>query len=114
MEIVIYFIFAIVITITILTFKDWLLVSRKLKRMRKKHIEKLYRVKDMGEMFINVLSILYVPLVLDMLTAEQVKPIVSIVGTIMVAVLVIWLNCRIYMYNVKIRELENEKELYND
>ena len=98
-----------VIVILFLTFKDWIIVSRKIKRMRINNIEKLYRVRDMGETFLNVLSVLYVPLVLDALTAEGVVPIVSIVGTVMVGVLVIWLNCRIYMYKAKIRALKEQQ-----
>ncbi len=111
MKIIIYSSFIMVILISILTFKDWLLVSRKLKRMRIKSIEKLYKVKDMGETFSNILSVIFIPFVLDALSTEGVAPVVSVAGTAMVGILVIWINCRLYMYKVKIRDLEKQGDI---
>jgi len=111
MKIIIYISFVMVVLISILTFKDWLVVSRKLKRMRIKNIEKLYKVKDMGETFSNILTILFVPFVLDALSTEGIVPVVSVAGTAMVGILVIWINCRLYMYKVKIRDLEKQGDI---
>lgn len=89
---------------------DYIVQIREINKINYENFEKklleLYRRKERGERFLNVLGVMYVPVVIGMLQSNKVALDLKIVFFLMVTAIIIALNCRIYRYVIRIKQLE--------
>lgn len=102
----------LVIMICVLCF-DYILHIRKIYKIDGEELDnkilKLCENKEKGERLLNVLGVMYVPVVLGMLE-ESFNVWVNIIIFLMVTVVYVALNCRIYKYTIRIKKLELEQQ----
>lgn len=101
----------LVILICVLCF-DYILHIRKIYKIDGEELDnkilKLCENKEKGERLLNVLGVMYVPVVLGMLE-ESFNVWENIIIFLMVTVVFVALNCRIYKYTIRIKKLELEQ-----
>ena len=82
---------------------DYLQHVRKLSKMTK---DKVSRSINMGESLMNVLGVIYVPTIFMCISSEGMESCEKNIIVFAVAGIVVELNCRIYKYKEKLRNLE--------
>ena len=82
---------------------DYLQHVRKLSKMTK---DKVSRLINMGESLMNVLGVIYEPTIFMCISSEGMESCEKNIIVFAVAGIVVELNCRIYKYKEKLRNLE--------
>ena len=100
-----------VVIVLVLGIFCWL-YCRKAKRsiagMKKEQLEAVYRKKDKGEALHNILSTVYLSTIFFLLNYESITMQMVISTVICMLFIFVALNVKLYMYKLKIRELEKE------
>lgn len=102
----------LIIMICVLCF-DYILHIRKIYKIDGEELDnkifKLCENKEKGERLLNILGVMYVPVVLGML--EELSNVwVNIIIFLMVTAVFVALNCKIYKYTIRIKKLELEQQ----
>lgn len=89
---------------------DYILQIRKIYKIKRdqtaNELIELYKTRERGERLLNVLEVMYVPVVLGMLGGSGINLFQDIIFFLAVAAIIVALNCRIYRYTIRIKQLE--------
>ena len=96
----------VVLAMGILCWVNHRKAKKRIAKMEQEQIEEVCRRKDKGEAVFNILSTIYLSIILFLLDYDNITTQIIVSVFICMLIMFITLNVRIYMYKVKIRELQ--------